>query len=206
MAKLVNYCGTNSIVLWLIDMMQVWLLVLLLITARSQAPQAIAGGVALLTVTSLPPRLWTAQLKRLGLLALFLFVTTALLAGHALHGNRNSTAQLNVTTMHAFRLQTECRFRLGADGVPPVTQVRNLPPQLEGLPAVPAPDNGYRYVLFHFLFITVTRRSVQLAVTTACLAFTALQASMRLVSPAQSRNICNTNGACGSLPHCVAIG
>ena len=108
--------------------------------------------------------------------------------------------------MHAFCLQTECCVLLQADGVPPVTQVRNLPPQLEGLPAVPAPDSGYRYVLFHFLFITVTRRSVQLAVTTACLAFTALQASMRLISPAHNRKVCHISAAHGMLPPRVDTG
>ena len=61
--------------------MQLWLVVLLVVTARSQSPAAIAGGVALLTIIALPPRLWKAQLKRLGLLALFLFVTTAIFAG-----------------------------------------------------------------------------------------------------------------------------
>lgn len=61
--------------------MQAWLVVLLLITARSQAPLLIAGGVVLVTVLALPPRLWKPQLKRLGLLALFLFVSTAVFAG-----------------------------------------------------------------------------------------------------------------------------
>ena len=62
-----------------------------------------------------------------------------------------------------------------ADGIPPATQIRTIAPQLEGLPAIPAPESNYRYVLFHFLFITVTRRSLQLAIATSCLTFTALQ-------------------------------
>lgn len=65
--------------------LQAWLVVLLLITGRSQSPFLVAGGVVLLTIISLPPRLWKAQLKRLGLLALFLYVTTALFAGETPH-------------------------------------------------------------------------------------------------------------------------
>ena len=67
------YCGSPSL--------QAWLLVLLVVTGRSQSPFYIAGGILVLTVVSLPPRLWKAQIKRLGLLALFLYVTTALFAG-----------------------------------------------------------------------------------------------------------------------------
>lgn len=52
-------------------------------------------------------------------------------------------------------------------------QARGLPPALEGLPGAPA--SGYRYVLFHFWFITVTRRSLSLAVAASCLTFVALQ-------------------------------
>ena len=61
--------------------LQAWLVVLLVVTARSQAPYAIAGGIAILSVLALPQRLWTAQLKRLGLLCFFLFITTAIFAG-----------------------------------------------------------------------------------------------------------------------------
>ena len=54
---------------------------LLVITARSQAPLAIAGGVTLVTVLALPRRLWKAQLMRLGMLSAFLFISTAIFAG-----------------------------------------------------------------------------------------------------------------------------
>jgi hypothetical protein len=60
-----------------------------------------------------------------------------------------------------------------ADGVPPVLQTRGLPAGMEGLPGSPA--SGYRYVLFHFLFVTVTRRSLSLAIAASCLTFVALQ-------------------------------
>eukprot|EP00983_Pelagomonas_calceolata_P075693 1153112-Pelagomonas_calceolata.AAC.2 len=49
---------------------------------------------------------------------------------------------------------------LGADGVPPVLQPRAPPPPFEGLDPVPA--TGYRYVLLHVFFITVTHRCVVL--------------------------------------------
>ena len=45
---------------------------------------SIAAGCALVTAAALPPRLWKAQLRRLGLLALLLFVLTALASGEAL--------------------------------------------------------------------------------------------------------------------------
>ena len=51
---------------------------------------------------------------------------------------------------------------------------------LQGLPSV-APAVPYRYVLFHFAFITVTRRSVNLAIAASCLTFTALQARSCIV-------------------------
>lgn len=64
-----------------------------------------------------------------------------------------------------------------ADGVPPVTQTRHLPANVEMLPEVSPGESGYRYVIFHWLFITITQRSLQLAKSTACLTFTALQVS-----------------------------
>ena len=54
---------------------------------------------------------------------------------------------------------------------------------LQGLPSV-APPVPYRYVLFHFAFITVTRRSVNLAIAASCLTFTALQACAQAMLPA----------------------
>ncbi len=63
-----------------------------------------------------------------------------------------------------------------ADGVPPVLQPRGVPPGIEGLPGVPAAAGGYRYVLVHLWVITVTRRSVALAISAASLTFVALQA------------------------------
>ncbi len=61
-----------------------------------------------------------------------------------------------------------------ADGVPPVLQPRGVPPGIEGLPGVPAAAGGYRFV--HLWVITVTRRSVALAISAASLTFVALQA------------------------------
>ncbi len=55
-------------------------------------------------------------------------------------------------------------------------QPRSVPPGIEGLPGVPAAAGGYRYVLVHLWVITVTRRSVALAISAASLTFVALQA------------------------------
>ena len=63
-----------------------------------------------------------------------------------------------------------------ADGVPPVQQERGLPAALEGLPDRVPFSGGYRYVLFHFWFITITRRSLSVAIAASCLTFVALQA------------------------------
>lgn len=68
----------------------------------------------------------------------------------------------------------EAAFSL-AGGLPPVTQSQNLPANLEGLPPLTPADDSYSHVLFHWMFITVTRRSLQLAVSTSCLTFATLQ-------------------------------
>lgn len=70
-------------------------MVLLVVTARSQAPYIIAGGVCLVSIIALPPRLWTAQLKRLGLLCLFLFITTAIFAGESFRQQREVSHHKN---------------------------------------------------------------------------------------------------------------
>ena len=57
-------------------------------------------------------------------------------------------------------------------------QARTPAAAVQGLPAL-HPAVPYRYVLFRLWFITVTRRSVSLAVASASLTFTALQVSDR---------------------------
>ena len=54
-------------------------------------------------------------------------------------------------------------------------QARTPAAAVQGLPAL-QPVAPYRYVLLHLWVITVTRRSVNLAVASAALTFTALQA------------------------------
>lgn len=72
---------------------------------------------------------------------------------------------------------------LGSDGVPPLLQAHSVPPALEGMSARLAPDAPYSYVLADLKLITVTRRSVNLAITAASLTFCALQsASLCLVT------------------------
>ncbi|KAK9834986.1 hypothetical protein WJX81_002240 [Elliptochloris bilobata] len=66
---------------------------------------------------------------------------------------------------------------IGADGVPPVLQPRSVPPGIEGLPGVSPAAGGYRYVILHLWLITVTRRSIALAVSAASLTFVALQSA-----------------------------
>ena len=55
-------------------------------------------------------------------------------------------------------------------------QPRGVPPGIEGLPGVAPAAGGYRYVILHLWLITITRRSVALAVSAASLTFVALQA------------------------------
>jgi len=73
---------------------------------------------------------------------------------------------------------------IGSDGIPPVLQPRAPPPELGGLPPCPPPEaGGYSYVLAHLGIVTITRRSVNLALTAATLTFAALQsASLVLVT------------------------
>ena len=62
---------------------QLWLVALIGMMARASptARLAIALGVAALSALALPSNLWRPQLKRLGLLAAFIFVATAIGAG-----------------------------------------------------------------------------------------------------------------------------
>ena len=64
-------------------LLQLWLVALIGMMARASPPArlAIALGVAALSALALPSNLWRPQLKRLGLLAAFIFVATAIGAG-----------------------------------------------------------------------------------------------------------------------------
>ncbi|KAG1663763.1 hypothetical protein FOA52_011814 [Chlamydomonas sp. UWO 241] len=64
---------------------------------------------------------------------------------------------------------------LFSDGIPPVLQERDPLPADLGLP--PLQPTGYSYVVLHAWFITVTQRSVNLALTAGALTFCALQTS-----------------------------
>jgi general transcription factor 3C polypeptide 2 len=68
---------------------------------------------------------------------------------------------------------------IGAEGVPPPLQARAPAPALVGLPPLPSPTaaTAYSYVVFHAAFITITRRSLNLAVSAAATALVALQGS-----------------------------
>ena len=57
-------------------------------------------------------------------------------------------------------------------------QPRNLPASIEQLPDLGPSSYGYQFVLFHWGFITITRRSLRLALSLASLTFTALQVQL----------------------------
>jgi len=72
---------------------------------------------------------------------------------------------------------------VGSDGVPPLLQQHSLPGALEGLDLQLKPDTPYSYVLLNLGIITVTRRSINIAITAAALTFCALQsASLCLIT------------------------
>ncbi len=67
---------------------------------------------------------------------------------------------------------------IGSDGVPPVLQPRAPPAALEGLAgSALTPASPYSYVILNLGIITITRRSINLAITASALTFTALQAA-----------------------------
>ena len=61
---------------------------------------------------------------------------------------------------------------LGADGVPPLVQLRTPPPAMMGLPNLPVSFSGYSYVIMKLGPITFTRKGLSVASTAACLTFT----------------------------------
>ena len=66
--------------------MQLWLMALIGMMARCSPASRliIALSIAVLTALALPQKLWRPQLKRLGTLALLIFVFTAIGAGKSL--------------------------------------------------------------------------------------------------------------------------
>ena len=91
----------------------------------------------------------------------------------------------NIAWQHAQCLCLHSEDQAPADGVPPVLQPRNLPSSIEQLPDIGASSSGYRFVLFHWGFITVTRRSLRLALSLASLTFTALQVQLSCTAACQ---------------------
>ena len=177
-------------------LLQLWLVALIGMMARASpvARLLIALSVAALSTLALPSNLWRPQLKRLGSLALLIFVFTALGAGvqpsFHLKCKRNPQWTALRSESEAVHVNDTIRWRTFhqgliyasaskqgccADGVPPVQQERGLPAAMEGLPGSVPYSGGYRYVLFHFWFITITRRSLSVAIAASCLMFVALQ-------------------------------
>ncbi|GBF90861.1 hypothetical protein Rsub_03715 [Raphidocelis subcapitata] len=133
-----------------------------------------------------------AQIKQLWLVAIYILIARAtpwLRVGIAacVAGLTVATLPRRLWAAQLRRLGFICALifaftAIGADGVPPLLQARALPNGAEGLPAL-APDSPYSYVLLNLGFITITRRSINLAITAAALTFCALQsASLCLVT------------------------
>ena len=61
-------------------------------------------------------------------------------------------------------------------------QTRQPSPGLEGLYGIPKPAQGYRYVILHLWFFTITRRSISLGLASASLTFIALQVTPHVLS------------------------
>lgn len=99
--------------------------------------------VTLVTVVSLPKRVWRPQLRSLMTVCGIFFVAVA----------------------------------LGADSVAPVVSAREPPASLEGLEGVPELVSSYRYVLFHLGPLQLTKKGVNLAVTSSAMTFTVLQSA-----------------------------
>jgi len=66
---------------------------------------------------------------------------------------------------------------LGADSVAPVVSAREPPASLEGLEGLPELVSSYRYVLFHLGPLQLTRKGINLAITSSAMTFTVLQST-----------------------------
>ncbi|KAL6193880.1 hypothetical protein ACLB2K_034964 [Fragaria x ananassa] len=66
---------------------------------------------------------------------------------------------------------------LGADGAPPLVQLRTPPPAITGLSNLPASLAGYSYLIFKLGPIQFTQKGLSVASTAACLTFTVFQSA-----------------------------
>ena len=66
---------------------------------------------------------------------------------------------------------------IGADGVAPVVSAREPPAAYEGLGGVPELATGYRYSLVRLGPLQVTRKGINLAITSSAMTFTVLQST-----------------------------
>lgn len=124
---------------------QAWLGALLALPASGTTEDKLmtCACVTLVTVVSLPKRVWRPQLRSLMTVCGIFFVAVA----------------------------------LGADSVAPVVSAREPPASLEGLEGVPELVSSYRYVLFHLGPLQLTKKGVNLAVTSSAMTFTVLQSA-----------------------------
>ncbi|KAJ8747565.1 hypothetical protein K2173_013061 [Erythroxylum novogranatense] len=66
---------------------------------------------------------------------------------------------------------------LGADGAPPLVQLRTPPPAMMGLPKLPVSLAGYSYVILKLGPLQFTRKGLSVASTAACLTFIIFQSA-----------------------------
>ncbi|KNA10665.1 hypothetical protein SOVF_142110 [Spinacia oleracea] len=71
---------------------------------------------------------------------------------------------------------------LTADGVLPSVSQRTPPPSFSGLSNIPSSFKGYKYMLFKFGPLQMTRKGLSIASTSACLTFTILQSASLCLS------------------------
>jgi len=159
------------------EMKQLWTVALLVLVTRAPPPVrlAIPLAVAALTLVSLPDRLGRPQLTRLAVLCAFVFVLAAMgaesvppiLADRSLPAAASSTSASSSSLLSFFSTSSTT-----------TSSITNL--SWDGLPYTligKGGSKGYRYVLLNLGIFTITKRSINLALTISALMFTALQAA-----------------------------
>ncbi|KAL8105205.1 hypothetical protein AgCh_029124 [Apium graveolens] len=71
---------------------------------------------------------------------------------------------------------------LGADGAPPVVQLRTPPASMMGLPSLPASLEGYSYIIMKLGPLQLTRKGLSVASTSASLTFSIFQSASLCLS------------------------
>ena len=168
------------------EVKQLWTVAALVIMARAALPVRLAI-VALLvaaTVVALPRRLWRPQLVRLGGLCAVLFFFTLIGASGRVCASREG-ARWAAARHPPSACCCGCPVAAGGEVAPVLSNRSADVAPATGLPASMAQAGAppYSYVLLRVGWVTVTKRSLNLAVAIAGLTFAALQsASLCLVT------------------------